>query len=136
MYYVWNTVILKGNYSYEFALYPFEGSWTDAGLHRKSLEYNFPCISFCSVTGTGKLGSNVQLFDLSSPDLIMSALYLCGGKPIIRFYESQGKFGQLKSKYIKGKADFTEVDLTGTEKESLDSKFNFQPWQIKSFRLD
>jgi alpha-mannosidase len=37
-YYVWGTRILSGKYSYEFSVYPFEGSWQKADLHRRALE--------------------------------------------------------------------------------------------------
>ena len=135
MFYVWKTVILQGDYTYEFALYPFEGRWMEAGLHQKALEYNFPCITSSSIKGSGKSGNQIQLFDLSSPNVILSAFYLREGKPIIRFYESQGIQGQLQLKYLPGKADFTEVNLAGDEKGTSVSSFLFQPWQIKSFQM-
>jgi hypothetical protein len=56
MYYVWKTVMLKGDFTYEFALFPFEGKWDKAGLHQKALEYNFPCVSVLSDKGTGNSG--------------------------------------------------------------------------------
>jgi alpha-mannosidase len=135
MFYVWNTVILKGDYTYEFALYPFEGAWTDNDLHRKALEYNFPCIASVSAKGSGKLGSRVQLLDISSTAIIMSAFYLKDGKPIIRFYETQGIPAKLQLRYLKGKTKFTEVNLSGDERGGVDTSFLFHPWQIRSFRL-
>jgi hypothetical protein len=51
MYYTWGTRMLNGHYTYDFAIYPFEGHWVEADLHRPALEYNFPCVSVCTAPG-------------------------------------------------------------------------------------
>jgi hypothetical protein len=136
MYYVWKTVMLKGDFTYEFAIYPFEGNWIDAGLHHKALEYNFPCIATSSGKGNGKSGNQIQLFNISAPDIILSALYTEGGKPFIRFYESKGTKGELQFNYLKGTAGIMEVDLRGKELSNSASSLLFRPWQIRTLRLD
>jgi len=136
MYYVWKTVMLKGDFTYEFAIYPFEGNWIDAGLHHKALEYNFPCIATGSDKGNGKSGNQIQLFKISAPDIILSALYTQGGKSFIRFYESKGAKGELQFNYLNGTAGIKEVDLRGKELSNSVSSLVFHPWQIKTFRLE
>lgn len=136
MYYVWKTVILKGTFNYEFSVYPFEGKWDESDLHRKAIEYNFPCLVTTSKAGNGKLGSHVQLFTISESGVILSALYTTGGKTLMRFYESQGKSGELALHSRIGSDDFTEVDLRGIEKDKTGPVIKFSPWQIKTIRLE
>ncbi len=136
MFYIWKTVMLKGDFAYEFALYPFEGNWVEAGLHHKALEYNFPCVTESAKSGNGKLGNLIQLFDIKSPEVILSALYTQGGKPFIRFFESQGRKGQLQLDYLTGKSGYMEVDLSGKEQGKAASSLLFNPWQIRTYRLD
>jgi hypothetical protein len=135
MYYVWETVILKGSFMYEFSLYPFEGKWNEADLHRRALEYVFACITNVSEKGTGKSGTRVQLFNISSPDVILSALYTVKRIPLIRFYESRGEGGELNLHYLQGPDNFTEVYLLGNEKGKSNSPVTFNPWQIKTLML-
>jgi hypothetical protein len=136
MFYIWKTVILDGDFTYEFALYPFEGKWDNAGLHHEALNYNFPIIINSSKRGSGALGYQFQPFDLESQNIILSALYTQGEKLFIRFYESQGSKDVLKLKFQPDPARLTEVDLSGNEQDSGNSPFLFLPWQIKTFRLD
>jgi alpha-mannosidase len=136
MYYIWKTVMLKGDFTYEFAIYPFEGKWNNVRLHQEALNYNFPIVICSSKRGNGTLANQFQPFDMESPNIILSALYTQGGKPFIRFYESQGSKDDIKLKFQPVPADFIEVDLSGNEKDSENSPFLFLPWQIKTFRLD
>ncbi|OFY58362.1 MAG: hypothetical protein A2V50_04275 [Bacteroidetes bacterium RBG_19FT_COMBO_42_10] len=132
MYYVWKTAILKGSFMYEFSLYPFEGRWDEADLHRKALEYSFAFVTGVSEKGTGKSGNQVQLFNISSSDVILSALYTMKRKTIIRFYESRGTEGELNLDYLQGPDSFTEADLLGNETGKIDSPVRFNPWQIRT----
>ena len=136
MFYVSKTIILKGDFNYEFALYPFEGKWTEAGLHHKALEYNFPCISAITDKGNAKSGNQIQLFDITAPNVTLSAFYTQVGRPFIRFYESAGSKSKLNLKNLSGANDFMEVDLRGKEQGRVASSLLFRPWQIRTFRLD
>jgi alpha-mannosidase len=136
MFYIWKTVILDGDFTYEFALYPFEGKWDNAELHHEALNYNYPIIINSSKRGSGALGDQFQPFYMESSNIILSALFTQGGKPFIRFYESQGSKDVLKLKFQPSQARLTEVDLLGNEQDSGNSQFFFRPWQIKTFKLD
>jgi alpha-mannosidase len=135
MYYVWKTVMLKGEFTYEFCLYPFEGKWEEADLHRNALDYTFPCVATISKKGNGKSGNQIQLFNVSSSDVILSALYTQNDKPLFRFYESQGTNGKLKLDYLYGVGNLTEVDFGGKEKGKVESTLLFKPWQIRTLRI-
>jgi len=136
MTYIFRTIILNGDFKYEFALYPFEGKWPEAGLHHKALEYNFPCIAANTDKGNAKSGNQIQLIDISAPNIILSAFYTKGGNPYMRFYESAGSKSELILKNLRGANDFMEVDLRGKEHGRVTSSLLFKPWQIRTIRLD
>lgn len=136
MYYVWKTVILNGDYSYEFAVYPFKGRWQDADLHRKALEYSFGCITFCENKINSNPLSEIQPLNIEAPGIIMSAFYTIKGKPYIRFYEQYGTKSELDLKYLNKKSFLNEVNLSGDDLGMVNSPIIFQPWQIRTFRLE
>jgi alpha-mannosidase len=136
MYYVWNTVILSGNYQYSFAIYPFEGKWENADLHRKAIEYNFPCLGLNTEKGNGSLGFENKIFDIQSKGVLISALYPSAGSTVVRMYESYGDDEQFNLQYLSGKAGFTEINLAGREIGNASSLLNFKPWQIRTIKIN
>jgi len=136
MYYVWGTRMLHGDYAYEFAVYPFTGHWTQADLHRRALEYSFPCVGICTVPGDGRLGNQVGLLDISSSNVLLSALYGNKGRVVARMYEHQGCPSQISVKYLVGAARLMEVDLAGREVAAASGSLSFQPWQIRTIRIE
>ncbi len=136
MYYVWGTRMLNGDFTYEFALYPFHGSWREADLHRRALEYNFPLVSGCAAPGEGQLGDEVHWLDVSSPDVVVSALYSEEGRMYVRLYEHQGRSSRVSLEYLTGRARLTEVDLLGREGEAVSDTLSFRPWQVRTVRIE
>jgi alpha-mannosidase len=128
--------MLKGDFTYEFAVFPFDGKWNNEKLHQEALNYNFPLIKTCSKRGNGTLGNQYQPFEMESGNVLLSALYTQNGIPFIRFYESLGSNDVIKLKYQKGQVNYTEADLSGNKQGSVNSPFSFNPWQIRTFRLD
>jgi alpha-mannosidase len=135
MYYIWGTRMLSGKYSYAFALYPFAGPWTAAGLHRAALEYNFPCRVHAGQPGNGRMGNHVTLLEADGEGVIASALYSKDGTARLRLYENQGHAAQARLHYSAGPAKFVETDLAGNAGQVVDSLVPFRPWQIRTFRL-
>lgn len=84
----------------------------------------------------GKSGDQIQPFQIANAGITLSALYTQEGKPFIRFNESQGTKDELQLNYFMGSGSFTEVDLNGKEQTGKGSSLMFNPWQIKTFRLD
>ena len=128
--------MLEGDFTYEFAVYPFEGKWINANLQQEALNYNFPIIASSSKRGNGAFGSQYQPFELKADNILLSALYTDGGNPFIRFYESLGSKDALQLKFRPKPARFIEVDLLGNKQNSGNSPFLFHPWQIKTLMLD
>jgi hypothetical protein len=90
MYYIWGTRVLSGEYSSEFALYPFAGPWAAAGLYRAALEYNFPCRVLAGQPGNGRMGNQAALLDAGGEGVIASALYSKGGTALF------GRSGEVR----------------------------------------
>jgi alpha-mannosidase len=136
MYYIWGTRMLNGDFIYEFAIYPFSEDRRQADLHRRALEYNFPCAGVCTAPGDGRLGSELRLLEAASSDVVVSALYNKGGKSYVRMYEYRGRNGRASLDYLRGRARLTEVDLAGREGEVLSGPLTFRPWQIRTVRIE
>ena len=136
MYYIWGTRMLAGDFTYEFALYPFTGDWRQPDLHRRALEYNFPVVSVSASPGSGPLGSEVGLIDASSDNVILSALYPESGRILARLYEYQGRNGEATIASGNGRARIEAVDLLGRNARTIASPIPFKPWQIRTMQLD
>ncbi|HUU20419.1 MAG TPA: hypothetical protein VMW72_24940 [Sedimentisphaerales bacterium] len=136
MYYVWGTRMLNGDFIYEFSLYPFSGDWRQADLHRRALEYNFPCVGVCTAPGDGRLGSELRLLEVASSDVVVSALYSREGKSYVRMYEYRGCNSRASLDYLPGTARLAEVDLAGRDGEAVSGSLTFRPWQIHTVRIE
>jgi alpha-mannosidase len=128
-------VTLNGKYSYNFALYPFDGKWEDANIHARALDYNFPLVAIQSEHGSNEFGNMVTLFGISSDNVILSALYTEKGIPYIRFYEYNGKEGALDLQWINMAKAIPEVDLLGKDIGNSSRNIAFSPWKIRTFRI-
>ncbi len=132
MYYVWGTRILSGEYNYEFSLFPFEGPWTGAELHRRALEYNFPLRAMAGEPGSGKRGGRIAPLDIAAQGVAASAFYTSGGRHYLRMYEHRGFPDSVRL----GRMHCTETDLRGNPIGPAGSPLSFGPWQIRTLRVD
>lgn len=135
MYYIWGTRMLEGDFHYEFAVLPSAGEGRSADLHRQALEYNYPCTALCAEPGDGRLGNEVRLLDVSSPGVVLSALFARGGTVHARLYESRGQEDRALLRGLAGPMRLVEVDLSGRELGARSSTLSFRPWQIRTLRL-
>jgi len=136
MYYIWGTRMLNGDFTYEFALYPFGGDRRKADLHRRALEYNFPCVGVFTAPGDGRFGNELSLFKVTSTNVVVSALYCKEGKSYLRMYEYQGRNSNVPVDYLPGRTRLTKVDFAGRGGETVSGPLNFRPWQIQTVRIE
>lgn len=135
--YVWGSRYLYGKYHHEFSIYPFEGDWKKADLHKKAIEYEYPFVT-CKLEGPNDGGYNnsIRFVNISaSENVILSALYPEDGSVIARFYEYQGNDGMV---YIA--SDFAEirdlVDIMGRPSAKVvGNVVRFGRHEIKSVRF-
>jgi len=136
MYYIWGTRMLDGEFPYEFALYPFEGEWGRADLHRKALEYNFPLVAISTAPGDGRFGRELKILEAASPEAIVTALYTVGGKTYARVFDHEGRAGRVGLRYLKGRARLVEVDLAGREMGAVTLPLALRPCQFRTVRIE
>ncbi len=132
--YIWGTRMLSGEFVYEFSLWPFEGPWQEAGLHKHALEYNLPCVGLASEPGNGDLGQTFQPISIASSEVIVSAVYPQGGAFHLRIYEHTGHLAAINLRAWKNQ-HLTEVNLAGESLAPLQNPVAFRPWQIRTLRL-
>jgi glycosyl hydrolase family 57/glycosyl hydrolase family 38 len=132
--YIWGTRMLSGEFVYEFSLWPFEGPWQDADLHRRALEYNLPFATLGSEPGNGELGETFQPIMLVSDNASLSALYPRAGHVFARLYEHNGRSADISLQIWKNQP-LTEVNLAEEVLPVTPSSLKFRPWQIRTFRI-
>jgi alpha-mannosidase len=132
--YIWGTRILFGEFVYEFSLWPFEGLWQEAGLHRRALEYNLPCPTLGSDPGNGEFGETFQPVALCSDNISLSAFYPHEGHVYLRLYEHAGHPSAIQLRASKDQP-LTEVNLAEDVLATDQRSIAFRPWQIRTFCL-
>ncbi len=135
MYYVWGTRMLSGDFTYEFAIRPFAGSWHRTELQREAIEYNYPPVGLYAQAGNGKYGPTMRPITTDPSAPIVSAFYNIGDDFYIRFYEHQGHPQQFSLGCPMDDMHLTEVDLSGRELGAVSDLIDLSPWQIKTVRL-
>jgi hypothetical protein len=135
--FIWNTVPMKGKYSYDLSIYPFSGNWRDADLHRKALEYNFPLIAFrIKDLDKNPLGNEWSPYrEAKDEGAILSALYTEGGKTFARFYEYQGKNASVSFKWLNQNSNFEETDMRNRPLAQVGNTCILTPHKITTLKI-
>ncbi len=135
MYYIWGTRMLKGDYIFEFAIYPYNVIQKKAELHKKALAFNLPFISKASSSKGGKIDPEFGIFNKSLDHVILSALYIDNDKIISRFYNCHKKESKsIIASQLNG-VEFMEIDLKGNKINTIKEEVVFKPWQFRTFEL-
>ena len=135
--YMCGTRILDGEFTSEFALFPFCAETTEAGVHRSALSYEYPVLSHDIARGSGDL-EELRAADFSSDSeaVILTALYPEDGAVFARFCNYSNEEASAAFSPCAGRAE-AEVDLLAREISPADGKsIVFRPWEIKTLRID
>jgi len=132
--YIWGTRMLSGEFVYEFSLWPFEGPWQEAALHRRAVECNLPCLTLGSEPTNGKFGETFQPFVFASDNVSLSALYPHAGYAYLRLYEHTGHSADIRLRSWKDQP-LTEVNPAEEVLARVQTSVAFRPWQIRTFRM-
>ena len=135
--YIWGERFLYGEYTHEFALLPFKGTWQDADIHRKALEYSYPFAVDVVATIESQAGAGNTIAPLECDlgrNAVLSGLYSENGNMYVRLYEYEGKEAAGKLS-IKGK-ELIECDLFGepVNKNNAEKENILKKYQIKTFK--
>ena len=135
--YVWSTRSLAGEYRYELGIYPFEGDWRQADLHRRALEYNFPCPTREVIEEGAYLGESWTPCRFEGQGAAMlSALYTKQGRTYARFCEYGGGQAEVSLDWLGEPVSFTLTDMREREGGVVGRRLLLEPWQVQTVRLD
>jgi len=135
MYYIWGTRMLDGEFTYEFALLPFNGGWREADLHRRAIAYNFPVVVTSGKQGAGNIADSLHPLDVGSGEVLLSALYPESGQVYARLFEYRGQNTETVFGYRNGKAELSTTDLLGQTGQPVSGPIKFRPWQFRTLKI-
>jgi alpha-mannosidase len=126
----------------DYALVPHAGSWSDAAIQRRGLEFNQPLM--CCTVGShpGRLPNTMGFVDVSPENVVLSALKSGPrGSAIVRVYESAGSAVRARVRLAMPVASAQEVNLMEDDGPSLDvvdnaMQLELRPFEIKTIKLE
>ncbi|MDD5596893.1 MAG: hypothetical protein PHV82_03045 [Victivallaceae bacterium] len=126
---------MHGRYRYELAIMPFSDNWRDADLHRRALEYNFPCLVVSSKAwGLPDLNMFNKL-RITAENAVLTALYKKNGEIFARFFAYQSKAAYAVLYWDNKPIYLKEVNLKGEYVCDIGYKLIFTLNQIKTVQL-
>ena len=129
-----------GEHSYKYSVYPYQGDWREAGVHRVGFEINQPlrAMQVDNVPRRMEWGS----FTLEPENLILSALKRSeeGDALIFRFFETCGQKCRARLGLPDSITGAHVVDLMEKEEAPLDLRdgvveIDVKPFEIVSLKL-
>lgn len=87
----------EGIHEMIYSIYPYQGSWQEAGSDRRAAELNQPMVASVTTAHEGKLKPGLPALEIDSPAVMVSAFKLAeaqhehGTDYILRLYEAHGK---------------------------------------------
>ncbi len=107
----------RGHHSFEYAVYPHEGSWEQSGVVRKGYEVNNPLIVKKADSEEGNLPSEFSFLETGDAGVVLSALKKSesGTGIVARFYEPIGENFEFDLSFFKEMEEIRSVSLTEEE---------------------
>ena len=128
--------------TFEYALVPHAGDWSQAEIYREGFEFNHPLIVRKTAPHAGTLPKQWGLLEISHPNCVVSALKPGkGGATVLRVYEATGKPAPgVKIKFQAQVTTAQEVNLMEDPIRKLEApdntvSFDLAPFEIKTFLL-
>lgn len=134
--YMCGTRILNGVFEDEFAIYPFDAKLTDAGIHRRAIQYSYPPINCLLKKGSGDLTQLSAANIISkSGEVILTAMYSEDNDILVRFCNYSDEEGRVEYIPSIGKLRCV-VDLLGNKIADITgNELAFRPWEIKTIKI-
>ena len=129
----------KGLHTLRYSLYPHEGGWQEAQVHRRAVEFQEPLTCTTAKTGRKPLLPQEHSFVQVSPEsIVMTGFYMDGERVVVRVYESHGKPARAKIGLPFAIEEAAETDFYGDpmkpgkkiEVEEGGLIFDAKPWEI------
>jgi alpha-mannosidase len=127
--------------SFQYAVVPYSGDWSAAGVYRTGMEFNHPLIVRKAEPHAGSLGKKWGFLKVSHANVAVSALKPGpDGSAILRVYEAGGKSATgVKITFASAPQEAYEANLIEEAERKLDAgsglSFDVHPYQIRTFKL-
>ncbi|HZT32298.1 MAG TPA: glycoside hydrolase family 38 C-terminal domain-containing protein [Bryobacteraceae bacterium] len=128
--------------TFHYALVPYTGDWSGAGVYRAGYEFNHPLEVRKAAPHAGRLPKRWGLLEVSNAAVVTSALKPGrDGSAVLRLYEAAGRpANPVKISFHAGLAAANESDLIEDAGRALATpgdviELNLRPYEIKTLRL-
>ena len=128
--------------TFDYALVPHAGDWSQAKIHRHGLEFNHPLLVCKAAPHAGPLGKRWGWLEVSHSNCVVSSLKPGKeGATVLRVYEATGEPASgVKIKFRAKITSAQEANLMedpGRKLHAADNvlSFDLSPFQIKTFLL-
>ncbi len=115
-----------GKQEFEYLIYPHQGDWINANVHRFAEQLSVPLIPVQTGVCKGYLPTQFSFMEIEQPELILSALKQSEDKKglIIRFYNPTEKEIDTKINFYKAiaSAHLVSIEEKAFEKLSVENK--------------
>lgn len=128
--------ILEGIFEDEFALFPYDGTVSDADIHRNAMSYAYQPTVLSLGKGEGDMNEmNIAEFSADGGEVILTTFYPEDGAIFARFCNYSDSPAKAVFNFNGGK-NMAETDLLGNvTSEVSDGKLSFRPWEIKTVKI-
>lgn len=111
----------QGHHEFTYSLYPHAGGWRQAMTVRRGYELNEPLLAVAVQAHKGPLPAQRSLVDVDSANVVVTAVKQAEDSPIlvIRFYEWEGKSGDVKLTLPATIASASEANLLEKPERAL-----------------
>lgn len=135
--YMCGTRILDGEFSDEFAILPFEASFTNEDIHKNAVSYAYMPTVVTAPEGVGDMSEFTAAdFGFEGGDVVMTTLYPENGVLLARFCNYSDEPSVAKFNPTVGKVT-AETNLLGEKLCDADGTgLKFRPWEIKTLKIE
>jgi alpha-mannosidase len=127
--------------TFDYALVPHTGDWSEAMVYRDGLEFNHPLLAHTVAVHAGPLPKRRGFLQITPPNVVLSALKPGpDGTAVLRVYEATGKSTHASIRLSAQIAAAEEVNLmedSGPQLAVADNtlQLDLRAFEIKTFKL-
>jgi alpha-mannosidase len=103
----------RGHHEFSYSLYPHAGDWKQALTVRRGYEFNYPLRAFQTEGHQGNLPASHSFVGLRGDNVVLTAFKKAedGDATILRFYEWEGKAGEVEITLPEGATSAVRTNL-------------------------
>lgn len=136
----------EGSHTFSYSIYPHQHGWREGNVFKQALGFNSPLMALqepLHAEGLDGLPDSYSFIKVNSDHVVLYAMKQMEGfydkDPILRFYETDGKEGDVTVEFPKAvsaiETNMLEDTIEGASDKGTTIHFHIKPWEIKTFRL-